>query len=72
LPGGAYRRRTGAQVTVYFVVRININPESDDEEEAAFSLCDDGIKGPTDAANDRVSCQLHGRALVSVVPDRLG
>jgi hypothetical protein len=32
----------------------------------------DGIKGPTDAANDPVSCQLYGRALLSVAPDRLG
>ena len=31
-----------------------------------------GIKGPTDAANDPVSCQLHGCALLSVASDRLG
>ncbi|SOE49240.1 hypothetical protein SAMN05446635_0262 [Burkholderia sp. OK233] len=32
----------------------------------------DGIKGPTDAVDYRVSCQLHGSTALSVAPDRLG
>lgn len=32
----------------------------------------DGIKGPTDAANDPGSCQLYGRALLNIVSERLG